>query len=440
MSNNDTTNNLTPIDIFYQIMTDKEPKPDLESDLWKISADNQTYVILAENIQEISYYINDSFVNSMKEYSKFIRSFSKSEQNKFLRNIKKDLFARIFLIENLKTGYKYIDHTYNTLIYTIKLNLHKRNMSEKSVFDHFIDGKLTDIKCTILEFIKTNQKNIVQNHKKYYNELLISKPKKDIATKIRTDNINNKYNQLHKIYCDILKKYKIKADIREYFIYQISNTLTKKKYIFGTINKINNQEIFNKILRQIIDRNNQFREDIIKIGYNNFILTMLDIYNGTSELDFYLRIDYFIYFYDSIRMGYNTKYNLPESTFYQKKLPTNSILENIEGSLFVRIQRERFNKNFEDKRNYSKIKGFVVMISYNDDKYITFGKNITLKELILTMYHKILNGASKDDDICPLLYNIPYDMLIFKMLRIQHSGSRINLQKESSKYKDKFEL
>lgn len=435
------TYNLTPIDIIHQIMIDKEPKPDLDCNLWKVSSDNLAYVILSENIQEISYYINDDIVNSMKEYTKFIQSFDRTEQNKLARkNIKKDLFARIFLIENLKTGYKYIDHTYNSLIYTIKMGLHKRNIGEKNIFDHFIDGKLTDLKCSILEFIKTNQRSIIQQHKKIYNDLLIIKPKKNNILEAKIKNINDKYEKLRKIYHKILRKHDIEISIREFFIYQIVNLNNKKKYIFGTINKIDSQDTFNKILQQIIGRNNALKDDINYYGFNNFTLDKIETYKGTSTLDFYLKIDYYIYLYDSIKTGYNTKYNLPESTFYQKKNPNPKMFDSIEGSFFVRIQRENFDKKFKDDRDYSKIIGFIVMISYNDNKYITFAKKTTLKDLILIMYHKILNGPSKDDDICEMLYDVPYNKLNFRMLKLKYNGDGINLQKETEKYKDKYDL
>lgn len=379
------------------ILKDNEWIPNLNDIQWK-HIKNENYKIY-QNPPNIEYTINDNIINQVKKYNKLYQQIkSKIKQKEKINNIK---ITKIYIVYNNENTLFEISYTTNTILHSIKLSLNKYLSNDPSLFDNFMT--LKGLKIKLLECILGNitKKELMDKKKEYkeiYDKQKINLPKNNIK-KYCIETIKN-------ISYDISLSYEKNITC---YIYEFNNNF--KKYISGSFNKITKKTIL-ELYNKMIKINSLIDDDI-----NKWKLKILEIYKSSSEFDCWIHVDYYIFINNSIENGYNLYYNVIEN-YINNDCISMIEKEHIKKNIFLKIQKEYFNKFYKDQTNYNILKTIIYYIKTIDNNKMFIGHS--KKDLIYTindLYNKAIENKKKYSKISRILSTIPYNKLEIGILK-----------------------
>ena len=149
-----------------------------------------------------------------------------------------------------------------------------------------------------------------------------------------------------------------------------------------------------------------------------------------------LRIDFWKLKKDTINKGYNSSLSIEESEqMFSRDFPSR-FQKVVERNFFLKIQRHIFNTKFEDEVDYENIFGFVYLIKNKENGKRYYGSvyQKTLKDVVLEMYGKALEGNVKHNRILKALMENPYTAFEFKIVVTKSpDDTKIDLLRETER-------
>lgn len=451
-----------------------EFRPSENNDKWKVvKNNNDEYKVMRRMLK---YQIDDDLVRLMHDYTKVYKSvyFDNPKRNKIIKKYSDDI-ALIYIMDNKKTGDAYVGYTTSPLITFIKMNIHKKNIGESSIFDHFPKLKnLTDITFELLEYVLFISRSDIYDRKKYWQRKLLDDfedltiddlDTEDLYEYMNMNKINEfdnlintedaeLYNQRLELFYDVFKPLASKFTPVKGYIYKIQNAKTKRIFIGGDefvdilkdTDDITNEHLLKKIKHKVLKNtvdthNNKIIHDLKKYGERMFKCKIIERYNAKSPFDFMLRIDYHKLLNKAIDDGYNMDYCLSESTGLFAKSLTAKIKERLQRSMFLKMNQYLIEKNLKDDTNYTDVVGFVYEIKNikNTKRYISYVHNTTLKDKILSFYDAAIAGNVKRSKILKIFAEEPYFKFKYSILLIKRNNDvAIDLKNEADKLIQKY--
>lgn len=411
------------------INSNSEFRPTIDDNKW-VTVDK--YKVMRRKL--LKYTITDELLTLMNDYTKKYKQIESANINDS-HIIKKynDSIALIYIINNVKTNKSYVGYTTSPLFTFIKLNIHHHNMGQNSVFDNFVYKKLTDFNVELLEYIHYNRRADINKRKKYWIDKIFNDNNDSNAecsentssednkseTQLETDpKFDTKfYNKRISIFFDVFTEFITKFNKVIGYIYKLENKKNGLIFIGGDTKKPNLDDILE--LLTTLDNNEKIKKDIKH--KKAFKLEILEKYYAKSEMDMMFKIDYYKTVYNSIENGYNMGYCMDESEqLFAERLGTKA-KDRLKRSIFLKINRHLFDKNFKDDTDYKDVFGFVYQIKNikNKKRYISYIHNNTLKEKILDLYDSALEGNVKRSKILKILSEVPYYNFKFSILKIK---------------------
>lgn len=400
--------------------------------------------IMAGNLQ---YNINDHLIKKMELFTKMYSKIPDIEQYEIIKKFE-DNVAIIYVAEDEKKGTKYVGFTTNPLLTFIKFNLHKRNLEERDVFENFESQNPKDIIFKVLEYVKYEDKMDIIVRRRYWKSKLIS----EVAEKKRKERLKQDkeersetsvdpeelveqfFEDRMELFYSVLEDYE--GGFRPFtgHIYVFRNPEEKKEFIGGFERKTTKD----KFIEMIIDfaESGDLINDINKYGKQDFQFREIEKFKARSPFDFMLRLDFWKLKKDTLNNGYNTKLSMEESEkLFSKDFPSRH-QKVLERNFFLKIQRYLFIRDFKDEINYENIFGFVYEIKNKEEKKRYFASSFqrTLKDTMIEMYDKALDGNVKHNRILKALMEYPYESFEFKIIKIKKMDDTsldLNLETEN---------
>lgn len=393
--------------IMDKIMNNKEKTPSIDDNKWKKI--NNYYII--DDYEPIEYTIDNRLINDMNKYNEL---YIKMDGKYRIKKEKQTGIIKLYMIYKEDESIYSINTTSGSIIRAIKLNLSKSLRGGTSNLNIFIND-LENVKIKSLVFIKglnsiTNKKELGEI-KKHYEKQFVNKTN-------NKKTVDECYLVVEKIISNIERKCK-KNNIITSVIYQI--TKNNKKYIGLSFNDITDEDIFNLNKKQLLIKN---KSDIS--------IKKLEIIKDDLHIIGMIKADKYIIQNDTIKNGLNKNYYM--GNIYSK-CNTNTEISHLKNNLFLKIQKELFDNNYEDNINYDKLTGYIYMIEnkINNKKYISFVNRdennhmITLKEIMLDLYNDSIS-KKKNSKITTALKYDTYDNFNICILKERNSRSRYNVK------------
>ncbi len=406
---------------------------------WSKESDKEYYTMSSSK----HYSINEKLVKIMEKYSKL------NKLNKDLVDKKDDGIAIIYLMENDKSGEKYVGYTTNPLFTFIKLNIHKYNIDQDNVFDNFDNPdsiNLTDFSFEIVEFIKYKKRaNILERKKMYTKRFIKSKIEKSKVVedgnqngggkKKTVDPLDKIYDKRMDIFFELLGAQVSKFKSFVGYVYMLENTSNHKKFIGGYHKKLTKKNLVSILLKN--KSLEDLKADMKRYGRRSFEFTIIEKYDAKTTFDFLLKIDFFKIKHDSIKNGYNQGFSLEESEdlFSQRLLTRKKRI--MSRNIFLKIQKYLFEKNFKDPTKYDDLYGFVYQIQHKKTKmrYFAYTHLNKLKNIIIGLYNQALQGNVKHSKILKVLEEETYESFTFKIIKKKKMDDhKVSLEDEMEKF------
>lgn len=376
---------------------------------------------------KFSYEITQELIDNMMEYTRVFNKLKKKDP-KEIHNAKiirrpNDNIAVIYVASNKRTGNKYVGYTTNKLYTFIKLNLHKRNLGEETIFSYFSDTNLKNITFQALEFIKYDFRKDIFKRKEFY--------KRKYEGQFGgndDDDPDSLYDKRISVFIDVFKKYKNKFIPYSGFIFVLENKDNNKAFVGGVNEKIDKDEII-----EILKRKEKISHAIKKYGEESFDLKYIEKYNAACSLDFNMRVDYVKMSYDAVSNGYNDGYLVEDSpVLFDRNLPTRT-RERLMRKFFLILQKAIMEKEMKDPYEYNKMYGYVYEIKNkrNGKRFFSHSHGKTLKDIVRDMYKEAIKGNIKQNKMLKALSLEPFENFRFKIIRSKNkSDFRVSLAGE----------
>lgn len=427
MSNNKKS---TLINILQDIINSNSGyRPTPEDERW-VPVHNKNYKIIKSST---NYRITPKLLEVMNKYTKIFKTLKLKDSMDLLKK-HSDNIAIIYIIENENTDEKYVGYTTYPIFTFIKLNIHKFNNNEESVFEQLgEDDNLTNYSFEIIEYVDYKDRHDIverkQAHKKLFdsdNFLYNRNPTPGVEEKIvggllkeeiTKEPIDKVYEKRIPLFFELIKQQQDQFKPFIGYIYKIFNIRNKKEFIIGYHRELSK----NDLIDMVENSSDKLKHDIQKFGRRNFDFELLETYHAKTLFDFLFRVDYYKVKNNTIDNGYNDNYNIDESNLlFGKSLLTrkkNQFIRN----MFLRLQRYLFEKNLRDNTDYSDIYGIVYQIHNRKSKmrYIGYAHNSKLKHIVLDMYDIALIGNIKQNKMLKALGEEPYDSFNFSVVKIK---------------------
>lgn len=413
-----------------KIMQDDEFMPDHDSNWEKI---NNYYVL--KFFEPVEYKINNNLIEDMKLYNrlnnKLLEEYGISNKNHYKNNMSKKIY-RIYLIFD-KYNFT-INSTSYSVLKAVKINLRRLLSGERSNLNLFMNN-LVGTRIKVLTFIK-NLENYRQldQIKKQYEEIYQKKIRENPFPIIYC------YKIIKKISVSEENKLDVYIKLLKSYVYQFSNNQNKKKYI-GVVQ----DTILDKGTNYLFDKIKKYNFKLKRSNFNDFNFKILKIIFSKTFVYAELEADYFIIKYDTINNGYNEIYNIGNrNIFFNCNFNRN--IDHIRTYVFVNMQRELFDRYYDDEYDYSNLMGFVyaVINTNNNKKFISFS-NIsndrirTLRQIMLSFYNSAITGKNNTSKLIQALKSEPYNHFKLIILKKLTNNNKINISSTINKYINKYD-
>jgi hypothetical protein len=443
-------------------------RPSIDDAGWKQVTNNlnNTFHIIKGHKK---YRITDKLLDQMYEFSNIYNKLANDNDGQLKvnkDNSNKEKIATVYLLQDRESDYKYIGYTTCSMVNFIKLNIHKFNMNEDSVFDNFGKDDLSNYEFRILEYVKYNNRSDITSRCDIYKDEYFSSDSNNNSNNNNDDSSNceicnsggsKDVNDLDKfmkiddcvneqmvqsrmdVFFDALGKYGYIFKPFPGYIYEIINKKNKKKFIGGYEHELIKKELLDSIVKRT--DNSKIKNDLCRYGRRFFDVNLIEKYNAKTPFDFMLRIDYLKTKDNTIDNGYNREYCLEESENLFKKRMTTSKKDQISRSFFLRIQKLIFYRDFKDQIDYKDIYGYAYQIKNkkNGKRYFAYTHGKTLKQVIKKMYEDASRGNIKHDKMLIALSEVPFEDFHFKIKKIKaHDDYKLDLSDEAEKLVYKY--
>jgi len=195
------------------------------------------------------------------------------------------------------------------------------------------------------------------------------------------------------LYYDLIKNQVTSFKQFTGYIYILTNIFNNKQFVFGYNRKLLNKDVFT-----LVEINSgKFNNAVLKYGRRAFNVILIEEFNCKTTIELLLKLDYYKMKLSSITGGYNDNYSLNESVnLFADKL-TAKIKISVLKILFLRTQLLLLEQDlsFENIENFSKIYGYVYLITNKVTKarYVGYNyNNKTLKQVITDLYQEAITS------------------------------------------------
>jgi hypothetical protein len=382
----------------------------------------------------IQYNINDHLIKKMELYTSIYKKIPDVENCDIIKKFN-DQIAIIYEAEDEKRGTKYIGFTGNPLLTFIKFNLHKRNMGLRDIFENFQIDDPKDISFRVLEYVKYNDNMDIIVRRRYWKTKLID----DVAAKRRKEReerdekndddtessvdpeelVEQFYEERMELFYEVFDDFE--TDFRPFVghIYSFKQKEEDKEFIGGFERKMTKDK-FIDLLYKFGDYE-KIADDLTKYTKQGFQFREIEKYKARSPFDFMLRLDFWKLKRDTINKGYNSKLSMDESEkLFSRDFPSRH-QKVLERNFYVKIQQHLFIKNYTDDHDYDNIFGFIYEIKHKEDDKRFFGTAFqkTLKDIVIELYDKSLEGNIKHNKILKILMEDRYGDFEFNVIKIK---------------------
>lgn len=418
---------------------------------------------------KLRYEIDRRLLNQMEKYTELYINIPDADMHDIATNDFKNV-AIIYYANSVDKDVDefFVGYTCSYLHKFIKINIHKHNMGEKNVFENFentddlvniifigleyvkfkyvddLEDRVTTLKAKIAK-LREQQMAIDQVLSKNKQSLVGGKTGKTVKTVKTAKAIQATNPKLDK---PVSKEEKIFEKRMEFVdevlsksmhhfkpfdgcVYQVMNKETGKSFIGGDEKDIDKKTFLKKLERK---DNSDLIKDVHKYGADKFEFKKLETFHAKTPYHLTFRIDFLKKINNTVYGGYNLGYGLEYSDkLFQEKLLSRD-KNYIQRDMFLKLQKHLFIKNYNDTNDYKGVFGYVYKIENkgNDKKYFGSTFNSQLKDIIVGMYDKAIEGNVKHNKILKVFMEEPYDQFIFEIVKTKgEDDTRVDLNDEA---------
>jgi len=298
--------------------------------------------------------------------------------------------ATLFIINYSKIP-PIIHYTMMPIQTYIRLNIYYFLLEQENIFEQLNITNVNDTSKVTFEIIEyilfTSKQDILEQKTIYYN--LYKNIKPPPVTQITDKLLETRIL----LYYDLIKNQVTSFKQFTGYIYILTNIFNNKQFVFGYNRKLLNKDVFT-----LVEINSgKFNNAVLKYGRRAFNVILIEEFNCKTTIELLLKLDYYKMKLSSITGGYNDNYSLNESVnLFADKL-TAKIKISVLKILFLRTQLLLLEQDlsFENIENFSKIYGYVYLITNKVTKarYVGYNyNNKTLKQVITDLYQEAITS------------------------------------------------
>lgn len=223
-----------------------------------------------------------------------------------------------------------------------------------------------------------------------------------------------------KIFMNEINDVKKSIKSKTYYIYKIFNKT--QQYIFGSYDRFVNKDI------ELLCKKYK-----LTFLTNKKIEVIEQIKECFLECQGLLRVDFQINKLNSISNGFNQNYNIINKVYLEY---TKDDIITMKKEIFMIVQKEIMIKLYNDKYNYNKIGGYIVLLESKNDKekkILLYGYENKIIDIL-----KIYYVMRKDDESVDFFGNVKFKDIEFNML--MNDINLTDLVYEYLSCKNKFNL
>jgi hypothetical protein len=425
-----------------ELMTNEKewtPKPDDKS--WKKTDDGY---YLYKDPKKVEYIINDDMINKMKKYIELfneLETLGVKQPKDAPENKGEDTIHKIFMVYKDGSSKYSVNMTTASILEAIKINVRRQLLSLPNNLEIFADG-LNGVKVKLIACTK----GIDIGKRKLIKEV---RAKFEASAKSTEKLVDDKNENT------ILKNYNLVASILKADEEANKYTIEKlQSYIFELYNKKTQQSFVGVSYKPVIKtdkvkllvQSRQSSEKLKGIPNVDFELNILEEYQGLTELHCNFRTNHYIIQKDSISNGYNEYYYMMDLNDVTEVSKTNKGMEEIKKRLFVQIQRELFQRSFEDKTNYDDLNGYIYQIYNKNEKKYFISKIVRqddkiriLKDVVSHFYTSVLQDKNTFSKLTNAMKGEPYYNFDIQIIKQKTKKSRFDIDEWVKKLTEKYD-